>query len=258
MTEPPRQALGTVFLVGGGPGDPGLITVRGRECLGRADLVLYDYLVNPLLLEHAPAAAQRVPLGHPHIGRDTPQAEINRRMIEAARAGRTVVRLKSGDPYLFGRGAEEVEALRAAGVPLEVVPGVTSAMAGAAYVGIPVTHRDWASAVAFVTGHQRADKSWPEADFRAMGAFPGTLVIYMGIKTAPLWSRALMAGGKPADTPVLIVRRATWPDQETLCCTLATAAEVIQARDVKPPALVYVGQAVLAVPPTFWFGPEEA
>lgn len=241
MPDDPHP-IGTVYLVGGGPGDPGLITVRGRDCLARADLVLYDYLTNPELLAHAPPTARRVCLGHPHRGRAVDQEHVNRQMVDAARQGQTVVRLKSGDPFLFGRGAEEVEALAAAGIPFEIVPGVTAAVAAAASTRIPLTHRHWASAVAFVTGHQRADKSWPEDDYRQLGAFPGTLVFYMGMTKAAQWSRALIEGGKPADTPVAIVRRASWPDEELIQATLATVAEVIRQRQIKPPAVIIVGE----------------
>jgi uroporphyrinogen III methyltransferase/synthase len=242
MTEPASSRLGMVFLVGAGPGDPGLITVRGAECLSKADLVLHDYLVSPALLEYAPPAAERVSLGQAHCGRQVPQEEIHRRMIEGARAGRIVVRLKSGDPYLFGRGAEEVEALAAADVCYEVIPGVTAASAAASHAGIPITHRDLASAVALVTGHRRGDGAGPELDYQSLARFPGTLIFYMGMSTAPQWSQALLHGGRPADTPVVIVRRASWPDQEVVRCTLATVADVLRERNLRPPAVIVVGE----------------
>jgi len=247
MSQTPRPS-GTVYLVGGGPGDPGLITVRGRDCLARADVVFYDYLTNPELLAHAPAAAQRVCLGHPHRGRNIDQDQLNHDMIAAARRGATVVRLKSGDPFLFGRGAEEIAALTAAGVPFEVIPGVTAALAAAASAGIPLTHRQQASAVAFVTGHQRADKSWPEEEYRRLGSFPGTLVFYMGMTKAARWSRALIDGGKSPDTPVAIIRRATWPDEQRFHATLATLADAIQQHGIQPPTVIIVGD-VAAVSP---------
>jgi uroporphyrinogen III methyltransferase/synthase len=238
-----QSPLGKVFLVGAGPGDPGLLTLRGAECLAQADLVLYDYLVNPAVLGHAPPPAELVSLGHPHGGRGMSQDEVQRRMIRAARQGKTVVRLKSGDPYLFGRGAEEVEALRAAGIPCEVVPGVTAALAAASHAGVPLTHRDRASAVALVTGHRRSDQSaGPELDYEALARFPGTLVFYMAVTSAPQWSAALLRGGRPADTPVAIVRRATWPDQEVVRSTLAEVAAVIQQRQLRPPAIIVVGE----------------
>jgi uroporphyrinogen III methyltransferase / synthase len=244
MTQLPGSSRGQVFLVGAGPGDPGLITVRGVQCLGEADLVLYDYLVNPLLLEHAPRSAELVSLGHPHVGRVVPQEEVNRRMIAAAQQGKTVVRLKSGDPYLFGRGAEEVEALLAAGIPYEVVPGVTAAFAAASRAGIPITHRDLASAVALITGHQRGDKSADELDYRSLAQFPGTLVFYMGMTTSRQWSEALLEGGRSPATPVAIVRRASWPDQQSIFCTLGSVADVIEQQKIRPPAVIIVGEVV--------------
>jgi uroporphyrinogen III methyltransferase / synthase len=249
MTHPNGNTLGKVFLVGAGPGDPGLITVRGAQCLAQADLILYDYLVNPVLLEHASAAAERVCLGHPHGGREMLQQETNRRMLEAARQGRTVVRLKSGDPHLFGRGGEETQFLAEAGIPCEVVPGVTAAFAAASLAGIPITHRDVASAVALITGHRRGDAPpGQELDYEALARFPGTLVFYMGMTTSRQWSAALLRGGRSPDTPVAIVRRASWPDQETIRCSLATVAETIEKRGIRPPAVIVVGEVVALAP----------
>ena len=176
------------------------------------------------------------------------QEEINRRMIAAAGAGKTVVRLKSGDPSLFGRGAEEVEALAAVGIPCEVVPGVTAAFAAASHAGIPITHRDLASAVALITGHQRSDGSCPELDYPSLARFPGTLVFYMGMTTSRQWSQALIRGGRSPETPVAIVRRATWPDQETICCNLRSVADVIEQRGLRPPAVILVGEVVARKP----------
>jgi len=250
MTQASLDGLGKVCLVGAGPGDPGLITVRGAQCLAAADLVLYDYLVNPLLLEHMPAAAERVCLGHPHGGREMLQQEVNRRMVAAAREGKRVVRLKSGDPYLFGRGGEEVEVLAAAGIPYEVVPGVTAAFAAASCAGIPITHRDMASAVALVTGHRRGDKSGPEFDYQSLARFSGTIVLYMGMTTSRQWSEALICGGRSAETPVAIVRRASWPDQQTIRCTLGTVADVIEEQAIRPPAVIVIGEVVGLAPPS--------
>jgi uroporphyrinogen III methyltransferase / synthase len=249
MTHQSANSRGKVFLVGAGPGDPALITLRGVECLAQADLVLYDYLVNPELLRHVPAAAERVCLGHPHSGREMPQAEINRRMVAAAQAGKRVVRLKSGDPYLFGRGAEEVEALQSAGIPYEVVPGVTAAFAAACGAGIPITHRDLASAVALITGHRRGDGAGQELDYPSLARFPGTLVFYMGMTTSRQWSEALIQGGRSPETPVAIVRRASWPDQETIRCTLGTVADLVERQSIRPPAVIIVGEVVSAFPP---------
>ncbi len=233
---------GMVFLVGAGPGDPNLITLRGVQCLALADLVLYDYLVNPQLLEHATAKAELVSLGHSHGGRGMTQEEVNARMIAAAHEGKTVVRLKSGDPNLFGRGAEELHELSAAGIPYEVVPGITAALAAASHAGISLTHREYASAVAFVTGHQRDDKAPHELDYNGLAIFPGTLVFYMGMTTARHWSKALLGGGRPGSTPVTIVRRATWPDQQVYRCTLETVADAIERKRLRPPAVIIVGE----------------
>jgi len=243
MTPAAGNHRGKVYLVGAGPGDPGLITVRATQCLAQADVVLYDYLVNPVLLDYAPALAEKICLGHPHHpSRAWPQSEVNERMISAGLAGRTVVRLKAGDPSLFGRGAEEMECLAAAGLAYEVVPGVTAALAAASHAGIPITHRDLCSAVALITGHQRSDKPTAELDYEALGRFPGTLVFYMGMGTARQWSGAVIRGGKSPQTPVAIVRRASWPDQETIRCTLANVADVIEQQQVRPPAVIIVGE----------------
>jgi len=246
MPHPPVQHSGQVFLVGAGPGDPGLISLRGVECLRRCNLVLYDYLVNPRILRHAPPHAELVCLGRHGRDRIMPQEEINARMVAEARAGGIVVRLKGGDPAIFGRAAEEIYALREAGVPFEIVPGITAALAAGSHAGIAVTHRDLASAVALVTGHQQEDGGGPELDYAALARFPGTLVFYMGVTTANEWSRALMAAGKDAATPVAIIRRCSWPDQETIVCTLGTVAEEVAKRKLRPPAIVIVGQVAQA------------
>lgn len=232
---------GIVYLVGAGPGDAALITLRGVECLARADLVLYDYLVNPLILRHARSRTERLCLGRHGAGKLMAQDEINQRMIDAARAGKTVVRLKGGDPCVFARAGEEIEALRAADVVFEIVPGITAALAAASYAGIPLTHRDLASAVALVTGMEGESKTTPTLDFAALAAFPGTLVFYMGITTAAEWTTALIEHGKPRQTPAAIVRRGSWPNQSTIRCRLETVAETIREQRLRPPAIVIVG-----------------
>ena len=250
MTDP---SCGRVYLVGAGPGDPGLMTLRGVECLGRADLVLYDYLVNPQILEHANRAAELVCLGRHGQGRIVPQEEINQRLVDEARAGRTVVRLKGGDPAIFARGAEEAETLAAAGVAFEVVPGITTALAAGSYAGIPITHRDLASGVALVTGQESGEKQAMSLDFDALARFPGTLVIYMGVTTAPRWSAALVAAGKPADTPVAVVRRCSWADQTTIRCTLADIPDVLAQGKLRPPAIVIIGRVTELAETLSWF-----
>ncbi len=247
------KVCGRVYLVGAGPGDPGLITWRGVQCLGRADVVLYDYLTNSILLAHAPPDAERISLGRHGRERLWSQLEISARLVELARQGKCVVRLKGGDPAIFARLSEEVEALEAAGVPYEIVPGITAALAAASYAGIPLTHRDLASAVAFVTGHEQDDKVSPAIDFAALAAFPGTLVVYMGTTTAGEWSKALINAGKSPDTPAAIVRRCTWPDQQTIRCTLETIGERIAEDRLRPPVVVIVGNVAEAAHSESWF-----
>jgi uroporphyrinogen III methyltransferase/synthase len=243
---------GQVFLVGAGPGDPGLITQRGIECLGQADLVLYDYLVNPRILEHARHGAELICLGRHGRDRVVPQAEVNAQMVRAAQAGQVVVRLKSGDPMIFGRAAQEIAALVEAGVYFEVVPGVTTAVAVSAYTGIPLTERSTASAVALVTAREADEKANP-LDLKALASFPGTLVLYMGVTTAPAWSQALIAGGRSADTPAAIIRRCTWPDQLTIRCTLGEVATIIAQRRMRPPVIVIVGEVAARDSTIDWF-----
>ena len=245
--------VGTVYLVGAGPGDPGLITLRGVRCLRRARLVLYDYLVNPALLEYAPPGVEAICLGHHTTQRLMPQEEINARMIDAARQGKTVVRLKGGDPDLFGRSADETRALCAAGIPFETVPGVTAALAAAGYAGIPITHADHSSAVALVTGQERHGKGGPPLDYEALADFPGTLIFYMGVTSAQHWSEALLRRGKPPDTPVAIVRRCSWSDQLTVRTTLGTLSDVIARRGLRPPAVIIVGKVASLAPEVSWF-----
>jgi uroporphyrinogen III methyltransferase/synthase len=187
---------GKVYLVGSGPGDPGLITLRGCQCLARADVVLYDYLVNPQILAHARPDALRICLGRHGHDRIMPQEEINARLVQLAREGRTVVRLKGGDPAVFAHAAEETAALAEAHIPYEIVPGITAALAVGSYAGIPLTQGATASAVALVTGQEREGKPALGLDYAALAAFPGTLVFYMGMTTAAHWSAALIAAGK--------------------------------------------------------------
>ncbi len=245
--------IGKVYLVGGGPGDPGLITLRGCQCLARADVVLYDYLVNPQILAHARPDAVRICLGRHGRDRIMPQEEINARLVQLAREGRTVVRLKGGDPAVFAHAAEETAALAKAQIPYEIVPGITAALAVGSYAGIPLTQGATASAVALVTGQERDGKPAPGLDYAALAAFPGTLVFYMGMTTAAHWSTALIAAGKSPTTPAAIVRRCTWPDQETIRCTLGTVAREIQTRRMRPPALVVVGGVAALAPEYGWF-----
>jgi uroporphyrin-III C-methyltransferase len=238
----PRQ-IGIVRLVGAGPGDPGLITVRGLEALRTSDVVVYDRLAHPALLREAPAGAERIFAGKRPGGHTRTQDEINAVLIDRARAGRTVARLKGGDPFVFGRGGEECEALRAAGIPFEVIPGVTSAIAVPASAGIPVTHRRYASAFAVVAGH--ACGVAPRLDWDALARLP-TLVILMGHRTLPEICRRLLAHGLPAQTPAAVVSRGTMPHQRVVIGTVATVAALTRAARLEPPAVVVIGEVVRA------------
>jgi len=248
-----NTTVGIVYLVGAGPGDPGLITLRGVECLRRAEVIVYDYLANPLILQHAPPGAEKICLGRHESDQRWSQEEIQALLVRHARQGRVVVRLKGGDPGVFGRGAEEIEALRTAGIPYETIPGVTAAFAAAAYADIPVTHGLHSSAVALVTGQERHCKQGEGLDYLALAGFPGTLIFYMGTTSARVWSEALIRGGKPPATPVAIVRRCSWNDQEVVRCTLGDVAEVVARRNIRPPTVIVVGHVVDLAPEVSWF-----
>jgi uroporphyrinogen III methyltransferase/synthase len=244
--------IGKVYLVGAGPGDPGLLTLRGAECIREADVILFDYLASPQLLEGARTDAECICLGRHGHGRLMSQAEINDAMIRHAQAGRSVVRLKGGDPTIFAHLAEEVGALESAGVPYEIVPGITAAQSASSHAGIPLTHRDDASCVAFVTGQEAAAKR-SALDYAALARFPGTLVFYMGVTTATEWSGALLKEGKRPDTPVAVVRRCSLPDQETRFTTLGELGEFVLRRKLRPPAVIIVGDVARARETANWF-----
>jgi uroporphyrinogen III methyltransferase/synthase len=232
---------GVVYLVGAGPGDPGLMTARSLDLIAAADAIYYDRLIPTGALDGAREGAELIYVGKQPGVPSVPQEEIGERLIEAARAGRSVVRLKGGDPFVFGRGAEEGEALREAGVEFEVVPGVTAGVAATAYAGIPVTHRDDASAVAFVTGHEDPEKTETALDWDALAAFPGTLVFYMGVKRLGENAASLIAGGRDPEEPAAAVERGTWPGQRTVSATLGTIAATVEREAVKAPALIVIG-----------------
>ena len=250
-----------MYLVGAGPGDPGLMTARALELIAGADAIYHDRLIPPGALDGARQDAELVYVGKTptadgpirHGMRDisarrrggtVPQEEIHERLIAAALEGKSVVRLKGGDPFVFGRGGEEGEALREAGVEFEVVPGVTAGVAAAAYAGIPVTHRDDASAVAFVTGHEDPEKEGTALDWEALARFPGTLVFYMGVKRLAANAAALIEAGRSAEEPAAAVERGTMEGQRTVVATLGTLAEAVANEQVKAPALVVVGPVV--------------
>ncbi len=248
-----RTGVGQVYLVGAGPGDPGLVTVRGRQCLEMADTVLYDGLANPQILQWAPQATC-ISVGKHGQTPIWTQTAINARLLELARQGQRVVRLKGGDPAVFARTAEELDVLSAADIPFEVVPGITAALAAASYVGIPITHRSHASAVAFVTGQQQTDAPPQDIDWQALAHFPGTLVFYMGVTTAEQWTSQLIAAGKDPQTPAAIVRRCTWSDQSVIRCQLSEVVQQFnQGAKLRPPVIVIVG-AVASLGANFdWF-----
>src|SRR6059058_4089484 len=234
LSPSPFGRGGTVYLVGAGPGDPGLITAKGLELLRSADVVVYDRLVSPALLAQAPAEAER-------ILRGTDQQDVNALLIDRAREGLNVVRLKGGDPFVFGRGAEECEALAAAGVSYEVIPGVTSAIAVPAAAGIPVTHRRVASGFAVVAGHECDGRS--DLDWEALSRMP-TLVVLMGLAALPDVVARLRAQGAPADAPVAVIASGTLPDQRRVVGTLDDIAELVAAAGLEPPATIVIGEVV--------------
>jgi uroporphyrinogen III methyltransferase/synthase len=232
---------GKVYLVGAGPGDPGLMTVKGLKLLARADVIVYDQLASPELLQQARPGAEIVYVGKKAGAHTLPQGSINEVLVDKARAGLTVVRLKGGDPFVFGRGGEEAEALAAAGVPFEVVPGVTSAVAVPAYAGIPVTHRGHTTLVTFITGHEDPTKPESTIPWDNLGANPGTLVFLMGVKNLAANCRRLVQAGRPPDTPAALIQSGTLPTQRTVSGTLADIADKATVAGIQPPAILVVG-----------------
>ena len=234
------EDVGTVYLVGSGPGDPDLLTVQARRLLEEADVVLHDKLPGPALDLVPDDRAEDV--GKRAGGDRTPQEYTNDRLVELARDGKQVVRLKGGDPFVFGRGGEEAEHLAEHAVPFEVVPGVTAGVAGPAVAGIPVTHREHASSVSFVTGHEDPDKAESAVDWAALAATGGTIVVYMGLGKLPQYAAALREAGMDPDTPVALVERATWPDQQVAVGTLASIVDERDRVGIEPPAVTVIGE----------------
>jgi uroporphyrinogen III methyltransferase / synthase len=232
---------GRVYLVGAGPGDPGLLTARALQLIAGADVILYDRLIPASALDGARADAELLFVGKGGAGESVAQEETERLMVARARAGRTVVRLKGGDPFVFGRGGEEALALRAASIPYEVVPGVSAGVAAPAYAGIPVTHRGRASAVALVTGHEAPGKDTSAIDWRALAAFPGTLVFYMGARRLVELAGALIAAGRDPDQPAAVIEAGTLPRQRTVAGTLQTIAQRAGEQAVGAPAITVIG-----------------
>lgn len=246
-------AYGKVYLVGAGPGDPGLVTVKGRLCIERADVVVYDRLAADRLLGYARPDAELIYVGKLPDRHTLKQGEINDLLVAKARAGKTVTRLKGGDPFIFGRGGEEAERLAAEGIPFEIVPGVTSAVAAPAYAGIPLTHRDLTSSIGIITGHEDPEKNASALDWGKLATGLGTLVFLMGMENLPLIARQLVAHGRPAGTPVALVRWGTRPEQQTLTGTLGNIADHAATAGFGSPAVIVVGEVVNLRPILKWF-----
>ncbi len=243
---------GKVYLIGAGPGDPGLLTLKGKECLQKADVVIYDYLANPKLLEYVRKEAKTIYAGKKAGSKAMPQEEINRLIVEKAKEGKVIARLKGGDPFIFGRGGEEGEELAKAGILFEVVPGVTSASAAPAYAGIPLSHRDFTPTFAVATGREDTDKEGSNLPWQALVQI-GTVVFLMGIKNIEENMKKLIEHGRSPDTPAAAIRWGTLPNQSTVTGTIGTIAEIIKEIDFKPPAVVVVGEIVRLRTVLNWF-----
>ncbi|MDR3299424.1 MAG: uroporphyrinogen-III C-methyltransferase [Candidatus Accumulibacter sp.] len=233
---------GTVALVGAGPGDPELLTLKAARLIRCADVLVYDSLVGPGILDMIPPTAERVYVGKEAGHHSLPQEDINRLLVDLARSGKRVVRLKGGDPFVFGRGGEEIDVLTAAGIAVEIVPGVTAALGATASFSFPLTHRDHAQSCVFVTGHLK-DHS-VELNWRSLAQPNQTLIIYMGMTGLDIIASQLQAAGLPGDTPAALIYRATWPDERFYPGTLATLPKVARDNEVKPPALIVIGSVL--------------
>ncbi|MCX7981514.1 MAG: uroporphyrinogen-III C-methyltransferase [Syntrophales bacterium] len=243
---------GIVYLVGAGPGDPGLITVKGVKCLKEAEVVIYDHLIPEELLSLCPPSARLIYAGKSGKDHTLTQEEINRRLVEEAEKGLTVVRLKGGDPFIFGRGGEEALVLKEAGIPFEIVPGVTSAIAVPAYAGIPLTHRGYTSTLAIVTGHEDPTKDHSAIDWSSLSRM-GTIVFLMGVKNLPYITKELLDAGLAPQTPAALIRCGTTPEQETLVANLKDIAHRSQEKHLLPPAILVVGEVVSMREALNWF-----
>mgnify|MGYP001271584109 CR=1 FL=1 len=247
---------GKVYLVGGGPGDPELLTLRALKVLRRADVVLYDHLVSPDVLDLVRHGAQRIYVGKERSNHALPQPEINRLMVALALRGRQVVRLKGGDPLVFGRGGEEIESLRSEGVPFEIVPGITAANGVAAYAGIPLTHRDCAQACVFVTGHLKDGTM--NLDWDALARPRQTIVVYMGLLGLPVVCYELIRHGLAPETPVAVIERGTTPAQRVVTGTLASLPALANDAQLRPPTLIIIGEVVRLREKLAWFEQASA
>ncbi len=245
MTNSPHQpCLGKVYLVGAGPGDPGLMTLKGKALLEHADVVVYDALVSPPILAMISDRAEKIHAGKRRGRHSKLQSETTQLLIEKAQTHAVVVRLKGGDPFVFGRGAEEMEDLIKAKVPVELVPGITAGIAAPAYGGIPVTHREYSSSVTFVTGHEAAGKYRPHVNWSAIAQGSETIVIYMGLHNLPHILGQLQAGGLNSDTPIALIRWGTRPEQRELIGTLKTIIQQIEQTKFEAPAIAVIGKTV--------------
>lgn len=248
-----EKKKGKVYLVGSGPGDPGLLTLKAKACIEKADVVIYDYLANRVFLEFARKDAEIIYVGKEGGHHTMVQKEINRLLISKAQQGLNVVRLKGGDPFIFGRGGEEAVELVKAGILFEVVPGVTSAIAVPAYAGIPLTHREFTATVAFVTGHEDPGKETSDIDWEKLATGIGTLVFLMGVGNLPKIAARLMEHGRPPETPVAVIRAGTVPGQRTITGSLGTIADKARKEKIKPPAIIVVGDVVSLRKELNWF-----
>lgn len=235
---------GKVYLVGSGPGGLGLLTLRAREVIDQADVILYDQLPGEEVLATLPGRAEKIDCGKFGGKHTREQDDIETLMVAKAREGKKVVRLKGGDPFLFGRGGEELEVMREHGIPVELVSGVTSALAVPGAVGIPLTHRKYASQVTILTGHEEPGKAESGLDWENLARNPGTLVILMGVKNIPDITRSLVDNGRDPDTPVAVIERGLRPDQRVTIGNLRTIADISKSRNVRPPAIIVIGDVV--------------